>query len=197
MDSIKLFLNSNFFTSLVTLLVGSFAIGLYIKQKISFKRDSASLILQEIRYAEQQIRTAKEPTAAYSYALSTKLLPTNSWHENINLFIRELKETDIDLISRFYAKASYIDKTINMITDTKGPLPVLIGTPKVKAKAIPQENGEKNPTQEPLKQEEIIAMKYFVQFALEETTKEIEFIYNTPVVEKLRKIATEKKLFFF
>lgn len=96
------FLNSNLLVSIVTFVVGGFAIGIYIKQKIDQEKDAAKLILQEIRYAEQQIRIFR---VLGSYPLADKLLPTNSWHKNINLFVGKLKETEIDLI-RTHPKTS-------------------------------------------------------------------------------------------
>ena len=85
-------LESNFFTGVVTLVVGFFAIFVYYRQKNDQKRDAAKLVLQEIRYAEQTIRIAKEHN--YDYYLANKLLPTNSWHKNIHFFVHELKETE-------------------------------------------------------------------------------------------------------
>jgi len=51
--SIPSFFNSNI--GVVTLLVGLFAIYLYLKQKKDYKKNAAKLILQEVRYAEQKI----------------------------------------------------------------------------------------------------------------------------------------------
>jgi hypothetical protein len=72
--SILQFLNDNI--GLITLIVGLSAIYLYLKQKADSKRDIAKLILQEIRYAEQQIRNSGRGVRGYS--LSSRLLPTNS-----------------------------------------------------------------------------------------------------------------------
>ena len=102
------FLNDNI--GLVTFIVGFLAIYLYVKQKADRKRDTARLILQEIRYAEQQIRNSGRGGRGYS--LSSRLLPTNSWDDNIHIFINNLKETDIDMISEFYSQAAYIDSLI-------------------------------------------------------------------------------------
>ena len=105
-----LFFNSNFFVALITLAVGGSAIFLYIEQKIDHKVKAARLILQEIRYAEQQIRNSGRGIRAYP--LSSKLLPTNSWNDNIHLFTTDLKETEIDMISQFYSNARFIDSLI-------------------------------------------------------------------------------------
>ena len=101
------FLNDNL--GAVTFVVGFLAIYIYVKQKKDRKRDAAKLILQEIRYAEQQIRNFR---IAQSYSLASKLLPTNSWNNNIHLFVKDLEETEIDMISAFYSKATYIDSLI-------------------------------------------------------------------------------------
>ena len=105
---IQKFLNDNL--GAITFLVGFIAIYLYIKQRIDKRRDAARLILQEIRYAEQQIRNSGR--GARGYSLTSKLLPTNSWNDNIHLFIKDLKETQIDMISEFYSNATYIDYLI-------------------------------------------------------------------------------------
>ena len=113
------FANSDILASVTTLIVGSIAIVLYFKQKIDHEKDSAKLILQEIRYAEQRIRNFRDVGA---YPLSDKLLPTNSWHKNIHLFVGKLKETEIDLISKFYSNSAYLDIVISKISDKKNDI---------------------------------------------------------------------------
>lgn len=123
MDIIIAIFNSNFFIAIVTLSVGGFAIGLYKKQKNDYKRDVALLILQEIRYAEQQVRSSQDFSPnAENYPLSSKLLPTNSWYKNIHLFMGDFKQPQIDAISRFYAQVEYIDLIIEKISDYKTSL---------------------------------------------------------------------------
>lgn len=112
--------NSNFFIAIITLLVGGFAIVLYKKQKIDYKRDVALLVLQEIRYAEQQVRSSHDfSTNAENFPLSVKLLPTNNWYKNIHLFMGDFEQTQIDAISRFYSQIEYIDLVIERISDYK------------------------------------------------------------------------------
>jgi len=190
------FLNSNFFLALTTLVVGGFAIYLYLKQKEDKKRDAAKLILQEIRYAEQKIRKYRE---VKSYKLYDKLLPTNSWNDNIHLFIKELKETEIDLISDFYAKASYIDTLINIISQQKNN-PLIIATSSsfpFQQSIIPATPGvqpvENFQNLAPPQPAEVSLLPLPVsQKILEDVSMNVEFIYNTPVVEKLREIANKK-----
>ena len=114
-NNFVLFFNSNFFVALTTLIVGGVAIYLYLRQRKDNKRDSARLIIQEIRYAEQLIKNARD--VGYVYALANKILPTNSWHKNIHHFIKNLGETDTDTISKFYSNVAYLDEAINYISE--------------------------------------------------------------------------------
>lgn len=180
---IQRFLNEN--VGVVTFLVGFLAIYLYLKQKKDRKRDAAKLILQEIRYAEQQIRKYH---AFGKYKLYDKLLPTNSWNDNIHLFVKDLKETEIDTISNFYSKASYIDVVIEKISNQKNTLP----SPTIQPHNVsqpPTTGGFEAP--QPLLQEiEIsLAVSPMSQKILEDASKSVEFIYNTPVVDRLKNIS--------
>jgi hypothetical protein len=172
------FLNRNI--GLITLIAGFAAIYLYLKQKKDHKRDAARLVLQEIRYAEQRVRNYR--TYA-TYSFSEKLLPTNSWHKNIHLFVKDLKETEIDLISKFFSNAAYLDEVIATISDhstkiiLQPPTPVIIDdTTKVGTKIATADLSQ------PAKE------------LIESISKTIEYIYNTPAIDKLRLIS-EKKLY--
>ena len=183
-SSIPFFLNNNI--GLVTLVVGGFAIYLYLKSKKDHKRDAAKLILQEIRYAEQQIRKYKE---FMRYSLSDRLLPTNSWNDNIHLFVKDLKETDIDLINGFYAKATYIDIMIRKISDWKTqPKEIMPFTESLPTQQEPSITAQLNPNIKAIKFISFDPMAE-TQIILKKVSMNIEFIYNTPTVEKLRKIS--------
>ena len=167
--------------SLTTLLVGGFAIYLYLKQKTDHKRDAAKLILQEVRYAEQKIKNAK--THNFDYYLADKLLPTNSWHNNINLFIKDLKESEMDLISGFYSHAAYLDIVISKISDKKND---------IKISVFKKEETESKEKLEKQMKEKIIVFQPLSQSILSDVSKQIEFIYNTPAIDKLRNISEKK-----
>lgn len=186
------FLNNNI--GVVTFVVGFLAIYLYIKQRVDKRRDAASLILQEIRYAEQQIRNTEHGTRGYS--LASKLLPTNSWNDNIHLFIKDLKETQIDLISNFYSQATYIDflimerskQKLNQTFKEVG-VPGAIASQTITVGGIPQEVVQQQVTQlvpVPNPNE-----KTTVEILTDISTR-IEYLYNTPAVEKLKKISERK-----
>lgn len=179
------FLNDNL--GVVTFIVGFLAIYLYIKQRKDKKRDSASLILQEIRYAEQQIRKYR---AFGKYKLSDRLLPTNSWNENIHLFINDLKETELDLISSFYSKAAYLDIVIEKISDQKNTTMMVAQSSSFNS----QESITPQQPQQSLQpvEIEIMGLMPLSQKILSDVSQSVEFIYNTPVVEKLREISEKK-----
>jgi len=185
------FLNDNIGS--ITLIVGLLAIYLYIKQKADRKRGTAKLILQEIRYAEQQIRNSGRGGRGYS--LSSRLLPTNSWDDNIHLFIKDLKEIEIDMISEFYSQAAYIDSLIAERSKQKlnQKFSVQPVNPVGQSDA-PTENIPQQPTPQQIAQivqvpnlNELITINLLTEFS-----SKIEFLYNTPAAEKLRQISERK-----
>lgn len=165
--STKLFFNSPFFVAIVTLFVGLFAIYLYLKQRMDRKREAASLILQEIRYAETRMKEAR--AYDHKYPFFDRLLPTSSWHNNIHLFIKDFEQNEIDTISHFYASVSYLDNVITKISDHHNALmrPLVI-TP--------------SPLTEILNAEMI----------LQDISRKTELIYNTVAVDRLRRIAVKR-----
>lgn len=182
MDFIKTFLellNSNL--GIITLAVGSFAIGLYIKQKRDYKRDIATLVLQEIRYAEQHVRNYRQ---FGNYPLACKLVPTNSWYSNIHIFARDFKETDIDLISNFYARVSYVDNLITSISNAKIKSLVPVSVQTTPSQNSPQDN--------PQSTSQFERVELGAQKILKEVSDKIEFIYNTPTIDRLRVIARKR-----
>lgn len=187
--TIAAFLNNNL--GVVTFFVGSLAIYLYIKQKKDHKREAANLILQEIRYAEKQIVKYRE---FGKYKLSDRLLPTNSWSMNIHLFIKDLKETDIDLVNNFYARSASIDTMIKKISDWKTqPLkPLLVPSSLPAQSSVTAQQGGNLQQNIDVQVVQPLDPMQNTQNILRDLSSNIEFIYNTPVVEKLRQIAEKK-----
>ncbi len=101
-------------TGAVALLGVGIAYFLYLRARKDGKRDAAKLIFQEIRYAEAKITAYR---VHHSYTFTEKILPTNSWHKNIGLFVNDLDETELDRISKFYSNAAYLDEVIRTISD--------------------------------------------------------------------------------
>jgi len=172
------FLNNNL--GLVTLIAGVFVIILYFKQKKDKKREIARLILQEVRYAEQEIKEFKRHN---EYKLSDRLLPTNSWNANIHMFVSDFSETDIDSISKFYSQISYIDIIIQKISDQMNDSDRL----KAVNEAIEKIKASGQPGTVTIQMVSPISNDI-----LRETSLSVEFLYNTPAAEKLRNISNKK-----
>lgn len=171
----------NHLDAIVTFVVGSFAIFLYLKQKSDDKRAAAQLILQEVRYAEQQIRNARDKQNQYS--LAVKLLPTNSWSKSIHLFVKRLEAPEIDIISQFYSQASFIDMMIVKITDKKSNVSF---KDLQEAKCINETlQPDSNKTDTFLGQVAMVANGLLGEIS----ASKIELIYNTPAVKKLEIVA--------
>lgn len=166
---------------IVTALAGSIAVYIYYKSRKDNKRDAALLILQEIRYADQKVRNYRTYN---SYNFTEKILPTNSWNKNINLFIRELTESELDLISKFFSSATYLDDVIKSIADSRNTLWTQVDTPPTIATgSTPVAMGTGSLS------EDAPARKL-----IEAISRDIESIYNTPAADKLRRIS--QKPFF-
>ena len=179
------FLNNNL--GFVTILGALFVILVYFRQQMDHKIEVAKIILQEIRYAEKQIKIARERNN--SFLLTNTLLPTNNWYKNISLFVNDLEQADIDAISDFYSKVSFLDKIINYITDFKVNR-IIPSLEKQMADTVPAAQsavgGSKNETTQ---QKQIIKIQLFAEVALKEVADQVEFLYNTPAADKLRKIS--------
>lgn len=112
------FFNSNFFVAIATLIVGGFAICLYLKQKKDYKRDAANIILMEIRHAEKEIEQIKL-NIVKSFNAIKLLLPTNNWAKYNYLFIKDFDRDELDLINNFYNRCSAIDNALSQMSISK------------------------------------------------------------------------------
>lgn len=193
------FLNSSFFTTLVTLLVGVFAIRLYLRQRADYKSDAAKLILQEIRYAEEVFRSATK-AGNINFPLYEKMLPTNNWNKNIHLFIFDLGETELDLISRLYSTSSYIDHLVTKISDFRTNATELSPTQQQTApqKFILNQDTQINSINN-LQLIEVVPFTSTAEIPTQNILKivcnEMEPVYNTPTGEKLKHLSTKRPLF--
>jgi len=167
---------------LVTIVVGLVAVFLYFQGRNDNRRDAAKLILQEIRYADQKVRNYRTYS---SYNFTEKILPTNNWNKNINLFIRELTESELDLISKFFSSATYLDEVIKSIADSRNRVWIQVDTPFVIGDTPVAMGTGGLSESEPAKK------------LIEAISKDIESIYNTPAADKLRDISEKKRYLFF
>lgn len=161
-----------------TIFAGSFAFLVYLHQKASFKRDAALLILQEIRFAEAQI---KRYNPVVGYQFYEKLLPTDSWNKNIHLFVNDFEESQIDAISLFYSKAHYLDEVISKISELVLANPSTVN-PGVVQSAIQQQQQQQMPAQQILD---------VISFGVK-----VDAIHNSVVGQRLRELSKQKKFYF-
>jgi hypothetical protein len=158
----------------VTLVVGVFVFFIYRFQKKDRKSDAAKLVLQEIRYAEAKIRNYR---VHHSYTFTEKILPTNSWNANIGLFVKDLKETELDLISVFYSNAAYLDDVLKTISDRHNRDVLEPADPNKPATASQIDTGSiPGPAKE----------------LIESISGVIESVFKTPTSTKLTEIAERK-----
>ncbi len=105
------FLNSNFFTAFVALLVGSVAYRVYIKQRRDAKRDAANIVLLEIENAERQLEKVNADRVFPGIDEDdVYLMRSASWDKYKYLFVRDLDRNEWDKLTSFYDKCSIYDK---------------------------------------------------------------------------------------
>lgn len=168
---------------IIELIGGLIAVFLYYKNRKDNKSDAAKLILQEIRYADQKVRNYRTYN---SYNFTEKILPTNSWNKNINLFVRQLTESELDLISKFFSSATYLDEVIKSISDSKNKPFIQSETPVVTSGDVPVAIGTGGLSEnDPSKR------------LIETISRDIESIYNTPAADRLRAISKKRMFLFF
>ncbi|HET6746920.1 MAG TPA: hypothetical protein VFH06_02315 [Candidatus Saccharimonadales bacterium] len=117
-QSLENFINSQFFNAFVTLVVGSFAYGVYRKGKRDEKRRAASVVLLEIEEAEQHLSKVSVSTPFPSAeADQVKLMPVSSWGIYKHLFINDFDRNETDKISDFYMRCEDYDHAATLKTN--------------------------------------------------------------------------------
>lgn len=107
------FINSNFFTSLITFIAGVVALVVYFKQRNDRKRDVANALLSEIRSAERAIEKVRDYVRDTDKSdANIKVLDHNSWAEYKYMFSGDLDEDQWKEISEFYSNAELLDDII-------------------------------------------------------------------------------------
>lgn len=114
------------------------------------------------------LKKIREYRSYGSYQFSDQLLPTNSWNKNIHLFVKELSESELDLISRFYAQAAYIDSVIKHLSDMANS-------------SIASQHEIKSPEADGRVQ--IILVNPRARDILNEVSFKVESIYNSPAMK--------------
>ncbi len=108
------FLDSNFFQTLIILIVGLFAFISYKLVKKDEIRKAANLILMEIRDIEKEIEGMKIVTDFFT---SSPVITTNSWDKNKHLLANFFDEDEFRLINDFYKTAYRIEEQRNLVRE--------------------------------------------------------------------------------
>lgn len=94
-------LNSSGLSTLVVLVTGLFAFGIYFLQKRNEKKDAATIIVTEIRMAEQAILGILNIKRIGELSI---ILPNNTWETRKHLFVGTLDQDEYNLVNDFYTK---------------------------------------------------------------------------------------------
>jgi len=186
---------NNILSAFATFVVGVVALYTYIQQKIDKKKDVANLILQEIKHAQDKIENYLQDG---NYGLYEKLLLTNSWIDNIHLFVNDFDDTQLELISTFYSRCAYIDVVVAKISDHKHSSKIAeiikhdYNPATTPIQTIPPTQFNSSPSLS-IKQQvsETVEGHPMTQKILSDVSKGIQLIYNTPIGEKFKKIASK------
>lgn len=113
MSNLWQFVNSPFFTSIVTLFVGLIAYLLYQKQKKDKKRDIANAIIAEVQYVEKAIDRVKDYVRDTEKSdISIQIIQQNSWATYKHMFSSDFDKDEWKLISEFFNNSFLLDRTL-------------------------------------------------------------------------------------
>lgn len=108
------FFNSNFFQTIMTLIVGLLAFLLYRKQQNDRKKAAANALYLEIQNIESNITKVREALSRESLAgLDITLVRTNEWLKSSHLFSEDFDNDEWQSVSDFYHHAQLIDNAID------------------------------------------------------------------------------------
>jgi hypothetical protein len=100
--------------SIITLLVGFIAFGVYSKQKWDKKRNAAKAIFIEIQTAEMNLEKIKEELSKDDEYVEVPenifLMPIESWSTNRQDFIKDFRSDEWSAIDKFYSKCKFYDQ---------------------------------------------------------------------------------------
>ena len=174
------FANSSFFFASVTFIVGSLAFYIYTQQKADNKRDSARLIIQEIRRAEDIINNYK---TMGSYQFSKKIIATNSWTKNIHFFVGDLDNDELDKISDLYSTGEYLDSLVKDVSKITFEHQIE-SVKKVQQQILLPPEGSDSPAEVVIPQ-----LPPIWKARLDIISKQLEPIYHSTILRKLKNIA--------
>ncbi|HBB65019.1 MAG: hypothetical protein UR45_C0027G0009 [candidate division WS6 bacterium GW2011_WS6_33_547] len=122
MESFILFINSNSFVALTTILAGTTALIVYLKQKADYKRDASKTLYSEITNAERVVKEVKKikqnnnllslGNDAGKYSLGD-----SSWERLKYLFVNNFDSNEWEKLNTFFNQRDEYTKTITNISN--------------------------------------------------------------------------------
>ena len=106
------FLDSNFFQSIVALIVGVFVFVQYRINRRDHLRDAASIIIIEIQTASRTIKSIRKRLVDRVLDSDVSVMPSDSWKENRQLFAKYLDRDEWDTIEDFYDRSRLLDDVV-------------------------------------------------------------------------------------
>ena len=107
-----IFLDSNFFQSIVALIVGVFVFVQYRINRRDHLRDAASIIIIEIQTASRTIKSIRKRLVDRVLDSDVSVMPSDSWKENRQLFAKYLDRDEWDTIEDFYDRSRLLDDVV-------------------------------------------------------------------------------------
>jgi hypothetical protein len=111
-DNFLKFLDSNFFQSIVALIVGVFVFVQYRINRRDHLRDAASIIIIEIQTASRTIKSIRKRLVDRVLDSDVSVMPSDSWKENRQLFAKYLDRDEWDTIEDFYDRSRLLDDVV-------------------------------------------------------------------------------------
>jgi len=111
-DNFLIFLDSNFFQSIVALIVGVFVFVQYRINRRDHLRDAASIIIIEIQTASRTIKSIRKRLVDRVLDSDVSVMPSDSWKENRQLFAKYLDRDEWDTIEDFYDRSRLLDDVV-------------------------------------------------------------------------------------
>lgn len=99
-------------TSVITIIVGLVAIGVYIWQKHDNKKLAANAILFEIKNAERSIKEARNNLKKDFLSEELFTMKYESWSKYRHLFVKDFDRDGWDTITDFYNKCQLFDEAV-------------------------------------------------------------------------------------
>ena len=188
-ESIAFFLEKHF-EGAATIATGIVAISIFYIEQRNKKINAARLVLKEIDGAIPIVKLI----ADNRYDQKMIAIATDNWPNQINYFVKEMTQNEIDQINKVYSYGKYINKCIERIDDYKKTSRENI----YKDQLMKPENKNKKPVDifnDPLVIQEISRFddvpNALINFA-KEAANEIKDVESWSGYEKLQRIAKLK-----